>query len=1402
MEKDTQSQEEEAFDKDEFFSQLKSKISKFFETKSYISSRDELDNFLSELDLLEIWNSEEEKDEVWQCLIKYEKDSKINYESAIKGFNELFNQEEGLDLNNEESSNEILNQKKENKDNKENKETLLTRLSRISLRGSRKISGNNLALNRYKQRARNEYDLLDNNSLIQFKKVFAIVKLNLNNGKISFENLKEKCEKQKLIKYDINIIWKYLSFCVCEENLKNIENKQEFAINNEIMKDLNDFIDQKLMDEDIDINSEDNSEEYSKDYDKKDNLEEQTLDLIEIIIKQAIDINENNVVLNEIKKEMKNINKNESENKTDLIEGKLIQIEEFLKKSERENKNNINKMESLKTNLIRINDNIKTMKIEYKDLYEKYINNQQADINEDNERLVDENMMLSQENENKQQEIENLLEEKKIMKKDYQNIIMQYEDSIREQNELKQELSEFKINNYKLKSDYDKLLNDIMTKMDKDKKNKKNLKNDNNINTNYESQIKEIKSINNSKIDDGEKISRKKDIFNNMDNDKLINYVIEIERINQTLSNEKNNKDQKIHELTQKNVDLNNAMKKIKEINIDLEEEVKKLQKRIDNLNIEVKNNEMFRPSISSQMRISRLSKLNNPGINPQKYNITKSGLFTGKKNMEKFKLKDKNINQQINHVNTLNKFENISMDLYGVKEVEEEDDQENKKQEINNNNNNIEINKINQDNNFNINIEGKKNVNNMNISSNNGFDIKNQQIKKNKLNIGKLGQIDFGTKNKSDLEIGNNSSGMIFDGTNNDINLSSTPGIEIDLSQNINDINSDNNNMALEIGNINDINLSSNNDINKNNKSEGIFSSNIQFDVKNNNNNDNNKKNNLENNNNYVTQASGIFFESKPENNNQEIKNEEKSNSNSNLDDIPILKIDSLMGEMIGDEDKENKEKSKNNNNLKINEMQNNNNININGIKNENNININQIKNENNININNIKKNEPNNNNIERSRIDSVVINEKKDNPSQNLENIIITGIQKEGFNIENSSMQSSLSSSNSNNINLTGGNDIKNKNNNLIQDKNEIIINSSASSKNKNNNLIQDKNEIIINSSASSKNKNNILSISDKNEIKTEHISNDSNDDLFPSFNLSISTENNAVQLRRLSKVELDELRNNNYDYYSLFQEEYIQRKLKEEKDKANEFNIYSDQIFLLTEKKHLDKRYIVITPSHFYLIEPKEMRFTHVIKKENIISFHISNKNTNILMLQMNNSDNILIETLRRMDLLFYLKETYRINKCFLKIKYEDKFDIKIKGKKTTILIKDKIFSNLSNFDGAQKIGYLFVYVGTVIFPIFKEKLFVLTSIGLIMFDDTSSPPTRLYPIIGSTVVKLEGTKYNRENCFQVTLLSGKVKVFATRKKRERDSWLKEFDKINKEFQNKMKQLDTINKKLIGN
>ena len=69
----------------------------------------------------------------------------------------------------------------------------------------------------------------------------------------------------------------------------------------------------------------------------------------------------------------------------------------------------------------------------------------------------------------------------------------------------------------------------------------------------------------------------------------------------------------------------------------------------------------------------------------------------------------------------------------------------------------------------------------------------------------------------------------------------------------------------------------------------------------------------------------------------------------------------------------------------------------------------------------------------------------------------------------------------------------------------------------------------------------------------------------DLFSNIDSS-DYNGNQINYSRLSKAELKQLRNNNYDYYSLFQEESVQRKLKEEKDNCNEFNIYSDLIYLL--------------------------------------------------------------------------------------------------------------------------------------------------------------------------------------------------------------------------------------------
>ena len=1047
---------------------------------------------------------------------------------------------------------------------------------------------------------------------------------------------------------------------------------------------------------------------------------------------------------------------------------------------------------------------------------------------------------------------------KKTMRIEYQNLLMQYEDVIREKNELTKEASEIKINNYQLKNDYDKLLNDILHKMDtpeKDKKSKKKEKkeekNEEKKNSLYEDQIKELKILNNSGIDESEKITRKKSILKEMANEKLINYILEIDKINQSLTNERNSKEQKIYELSQKNVDLNDQLKKINQKNVDLEEENKNMHKKIENLNNEVKNNEMFRPSIAmnSQMRISRLSKLNTVGINAQKFSAVKNAGST-KKNISTFKLKDKNINIKIGSQGQNTKFENISMDLYGVKEVDNEEEEPENKININEKNNKKELKTSNQkdfiisgddkinnkknneisitnNNDININCNQKKNsinkkdeitINNNNQINLNG-DNNNNIINKNVVNnTNSINISNNNIDNKKEFKLETNSSNLDISGNLKSFDNLKQSGIVFNINNEINAISNNNDpNAVIEIENINDINLTSGDTM----AFEGIESkenknkNNTEFETQNNNflikneEKDNNNKNHI---------SSSIFFETKPEkqiNNNNKIeptllsekkeeKKDEKKEENDDIEEMPPLKIDNLMCNLVDNETI-------------------NSNVNNSSTINKNTNTIKEINKQNEINIegdnNNRNKSIINKNDIERSTTNTVVYNSGQ-RSTGNLEDMMFTGMQKEEFNIDDSSRKESFLQNNTNSININGEqnkkeiNDkdkdnkkeyqiTKNKGREIVMTQSTKMFQNTTNNKtnnfsinsNNNNNYILQSNKTLVEKDFNSQLR--IGSSSEKIEIIPSH-----SNSIYSHYNYSQNNYKNAFgfQIAR-TKTELEEMRNNNNDYYSLYQEEYIQKKLKEEKDDCTEFDIYSDQIFLFIDKKHISKRFIMLTPSNLYIIEPKEMNFTRIVKKENILSFQISNKNINIILFQVKDGDNILIETLRRMDLLLYLREHFRNNKNLIKFKYEDKFNVIIKGKSVTISIKDKIFTNLSNFDGAQKIGYLLkLKTGKFIFTYFKEKLFILTSIGLIMFDEPSSPPKKLYPIIGSTIEKIEGTKYGRENCFKITFLSGKNKIFATRKRRERDSWLKEFDRIIKEFQTKMKQLDTMNKKFI--
>ena len=265
---------------------------------------------------------------------------------------------------------------------------------------------------------------------------------------------------------------------------------------------------------------------------------------------------------------------------------------------------------------------------------------------------------------------------------------------------------------------------------------------------------------------------------------------------------------------------------------------------------------------------------------------------------------------------------------------------------------------------------------------------------------------------------------------------------------------------------------------------------------------------------------------------------------------------------------------------------------------------------------------------------------------------------------------------------------------------------------------------------------------------------------------------------------------------DYYCLYQEDYVRRKLGHLNDVCSERNIYSDQIYVLVEKKNLIKKYIMLSPNHFCIIDQNTLKFVYVDKIKNIKNIVISNKNLNMILFRFLDGEDLLIESLRAHDLISYMKINYFSNKDSI-FRYEDKFIIKLKGQLHSLIVTDKILTNLPNFDGAIKVGYLSLYKAKFISSNFTDTIGVLTNIGLLLLEESSLRPILLIPILGSIIKKVEKERFGNNNCFEIIMASGITKVFSVRKSRERDTWMVQFSKMKKDYDEKMKLIGAIKK-----
>ena len=247
-------EEQENGETDLFEEQLYKKIESYFSSNNdELLSYEKLDDFLQAIDLCQ-WDSEEEKDVLWQSLMKYNINKKVDKDGAMKGLHYFLTQED---------------------------DNSLTRLSRITIKNDGTGTMNKLVLNKYKQKAIDEYECLDDSTLIQFMKIFVLLNINENNinNAIRIEKIEEICNKHKFITLEPNEIIKYLSYLTCDntplEEIKTIE------INMEIFNDIDALLQEKLGDEDID-NFDDDDEEGKKD---------DPLDILEDVIQK---INRNN----------------------------------------------------------------------------------------------------------------------------------------------------------------------------------------------------------------------------------------------------------------------------------------------------------------------------------------------------------------------------------------------------------------------------------------------------------------------------------------------------------------------------------------------------------------------------------------------------------------------------------------------------------------------------------------------------------------------------------------------------------------------------------------------------------------------------------------------------------------------------------------------------------------------------------------------------------------------------------------------------------------------------------------------------------------------------------------------------------------------------------------------------
>ena len=321
--------------------------------------------------------------------------------------------------------------------------------------------------------------------------------------------------------------------------------------------------------------------------------------------------------------------------------------------------------------------------------------------------------------------------------------------------------------------------------------------------------------------------------------------------------------------------------------------------------------------------------------------------------------------------------------------------------------------------------------------------------------------------------------------------------------------------------------------------------------------------------------------------------------------------------------------------------------------------------------------------------------------------------------------------------------------------------------------------------NNNSNNNNNNNILSSSNStvNILSTKNIL---NNNIIKDFN---DTNNNTP-----SSITC-------YDYLNLSKDNATIEIMESYKEDASQFELFSDHVF---EVKELSKsrKILFITGKSIYLLRTSNLSIKlriDIIKLEKI---SLSTTNTNMLALHIRGEDDVLIEVLKRIELIQYFKDLIKLNtlkKSYIKnfnyninlqFKYTDQFKISRNGKLVNIIVNQGgNFFLSADIGNSRKLGYLHKYYPGI-FGGFYEKLIVLSEIGVMVFDDPNKDkvPKQLLAVSSSFIYRIEEKKYKRKYCFEIKEPGCKGEAFACKNEEEVNAWLEEFEKLKYDIINK--------------